>query len=108
MVFAGAASSLLPMAYYFGLRFTVGTVATWAGWSLKHQAYKGGLPKLNLKPFRRSAARGKEAGRKLPKNAQSLATVTNQVSGQRDNAAKVIQNGKNQESIFTRCRLCLA
>lgn len=98
---AGAARSLLPWLIIFGLGLSVGTAATWAGWSLKHQAYKGAVAEAKLKAVEEAQARGKEAGKKAAEERAALATVTNQVKGQRDNAAKVIQDAKIKNPSFT-------
>jgi len=98
---AGAARSLLPWLIIFGLGLSVGTAATWAGWSLKHQAYKGVVAEAKLKAVEEAQARGKEAGKKAAEERAALATVTNQVKGQRDNAAKVIQDAKIKNPSFT-------
>ena len=98
---AGATRSLLPWLIIFSLGLGVGTTATWAGWSLKHQAYKGVVAEANLKAVEEAQARGKEAGKKAAEERAALATVTNQVKGQRDNAAKVIQDAKIKNPSFT-------
>lgn len=98
---AGATRSLLPWLIIFSLGLGVGTTATWAGWSLKHQAYKGVVAEAKLKAVEEAQARGKEAGKKAAEERAALATVTNQVKGQRDNAAKVIQDAKIKNPSFT-------
>ena len=96
-----ASRSLLPWLIIFSLGLGVGTTATWAGWSLKHQAYKGVVAEAKLKAVEEAQARGKEAGKKAAEERAALATVTNQVKGQRDNAAKVIQDAKIKNPSFT-------
>lgn len=98
---AGATRSLLPWLIIFSLGLGVGTTATWAGWSLKHQAYKGVVAEAKLKAVEEAQARGKEAGKKAAEERAALATVTNQVKGQRDNAVKVIQDAKTKNPSFT-------
>lgn len=96
-----ASRSLLPWLIIFSLGLGVGTTATWAGWSLKHQAYKGAVAEAKLAAVVEAQARGKEAGKKAAEERAALATVTNQVKGQRDNAAKVIQDAKIKNPSFT-------
>jgi len=98
---AGATRSLLPWLIIFSLGLGVGTTATWAGWSLKHQAYKGVVAEAKLKAVEEAQARGKEAGKKAAEERAALATVTNKVKGQRDNAVKVIQDAKTKNPSFT-------
>lgn len=96
-----ASRSLLPWLIIFSLGLGVGTTATWAGWSLKHQAYKGAVAEAKLAAVVEAQARGKEAGKKAAEERAALATVTNQVKGQRDNAVKVIQDAKTKNPSFT-------
>ena len=98
---AGAARSLLPWLIVFGLGLSVGTTATWAGWSLKHQAYKGAVAEAKLTAVAEALERGKEAGKKAAEERAALTVVTNQVKGQRDNAVKVIQDAKIKNPSFT-------
>lgn len=98
---AGAARSLMPWVIIFSLGLSVGTTATWAGWSLKHQAYKGAVAEAKLAAVVEAHARGKEAGEKAAKERAALAAATNQVKGQRDNAVKVIQDAKIKNPSFT-------
>lgn len=96
-----ASRSLLPWLIVFGLGLSVGTTATWAGWSLKHQAYKGAVAEAKLAAVVEALERGKEAGKKAAEERAALTVVTNQVKGQRDNAVKVIQDAKIKNPFFT-------
>lgn len=96
-----ASRSLLPWLIVFGLGLSVGTTATWAGWSLKHQAYKGAVAEAKLAAVVEAHARGKEAEKKAAEERAALAAATNQVKGQRDNAVKVIQDAKTKNPSFT-------
>lgn len=98
---AGAARSLLPWLIVFGLGLSVGITSTWAGWSLKHQAYKGAVAEAKLTAVAEALERGKEAGKKAAEERAALTVVTNQVKGQRDNAVKVIQDAKIKNPSFT-------
>jgi len=90
--FSGGASSLMPWLVVFGFGITVGTAVTWAGWSLKLEAYKGKEATAKLEAISVAYDKGKKVAEEAAKERDSLREKNTQLVVTVGKVKEVIKN----------------
>lgn len=99
--FTGGATSIMPWLVVFLIGVSSGTAATWAGWSLKYEAYEGSVATAKLEAVVKAHTDGVAVGKKAAQTQLFNAAQAAAIDKARQSALESVKNAKQNNPSFT-------